>query len=148
VTLRSTIVANNDTFAENCSLGGRFTDGGYNIEDGTSCGFTQATGSLPNTDPLLDPAGLQDNGGPTLTIALQPDSPAVDLVGEGACPPPVTDQRGVERPQGGACDSGAFELVQGPQTKADCKRGGYKEFGFKNQGQCIASLQRNAEATR
>jgi hypothetical protein len=89
-----------------------FRDGGYNVDSGTSCGFTQATGSLSNTNPLLDPAGLQDNGGRTQTIALQPDSPAVDLVGEGACPPPTTDQRGVERPQGEACDSGAFELEQ------------------------------------
>jgi hypothetical protein len=87
-------------------------DGGYNIDSGTSCGFTQATGSLSNTNPLLDPAGLQDNGGRTQTIALQPDSPAVDLVGQGACPPPTTDQRGVGRPQEEACDSGAFELVQ------------------------------------
>jgi hypothetical protein len=27
-----------------------------------------------------------------------------------------------------------------PQTKADCKKGGYKEFGFKNQGQCIKAV--------
>jgi dipeptidyl aminopeptidase/acylaminoacyl peptidase len=35
----------------------------------------------------------------------------------------------------------------GPQTKADCKKGGWKEFGFKNQGQCIASLQREQVQT-
>jgi hypothetical protein len=69
-------------------------------------------------------------------------------VGGGACPPPATDQRGVQRPQGEACDSGAYELVQGPKTKAECKKGGYKEFGFKNQGQCIASLQRNAKTSQ
>ena len=68
--------------------------------------------ALSNTNPLLDPAGLKDNGGLTQTIALQPDSPAVDLVGQSACPPPTTDQRGVGRPQEEACDSGAFELVQ------------------------------------
>ena len=96
----------------NCS--GTFTDGGFNIDSGTSCGFTQATGSLSNTSPLLDSAGLQDNGGPTRTVALQSDSPAVDLVGQGACPPPATDQRSVGRPQGAACDSGAFELEQQP----------------------------------
>jgi hypothetical protein len=72
----------------------------------------------------------------------------VDLVGQDACPPPETDQRGVERPQGESCDSGAFELVQGPQTKADCKKGGWEEFGFKNQGQCIASLQKEQVQTR
>jgi hypothetical protein len=27
-----------------------------------------------------------------------------------------------------------------PKTKADCKKGGYKAFGFKNQGQCIKAV--------
>jgi uncharacterized repeat protein (TIGR01451 family) len=27
-----------------------------------------------------------------------------------------------------------------PQTKADCKNGGYEKFGFKNQGQCIKAV--------
>src|SRR5215212_2030143 len=113
-TFKNTIVAQSPSASgQNCS-GFEISDGGYNIDSDTSCGFTQATGSLSNTDPLLDPAGLQDNGGRTQTIALQPDSPAVDLVGQGACPPPTTDQRGVGRPQEEACDSGAFELVQQP----------------------------------
>jgi hypothetical protein len=146
MTLRNTIVANS-TSSGNCGGQGPITDLGYNIDDGRTCGFTQATGSLPNTNPLLNPDGLADNGGPTQTIALLPQSPAVDLVGQEACPPPNTDQRGVERPQGEACDSGAFELVQGPQTKADCKQGGWEEFGFKNQGRCIASLQREQVQT-
>ena len=98
--------------SRNCS--GTISDGGYNIDSGTTCGFTQAKGSLSNTNPLLDPFGLQNNGGATQTVALQPDSPAVDLVGQGACPPPATDQRGVGRPQGESCDSGAFELQQQP----------------------------------
>jgi hypothetical protein len=146
LTMSNTIVTNSPS-GGNCS-GDPITDGGYNIEDGASCGFSQATGSLSNTDPLLDPDGLSDNGGPTKTIALRPESPAVDLVGEEACPPPATDQRGIERPQGEACDSGAYELVRGPQTKAECKNGGYKDFGFKNKGQCIASLQKAAEESR
>ena len=25
----------------------------------------------------------------------------------------------------------------GPTSKEDCKKGGWKQFGFKNQGQCI-----------
>jgi hypothetical protein len=27
-----------------------------------------------------------------------------------------------------------------PQTKAECKKGGWKEFGYKNQGQCIKAV--------
>jgi hypothetical protein len=112
-TLRNTIVANNA--GGNCGWSPArppVVDGGYNVDDDGTCGFTRATGSLPNTNPLLDPAGLRDNGGPTQTIALQPGSPAVDLVGQDACAPPTTDQRGVGRPQGEACDSGAFELMR------------------------------------
>jgi uncharacterized repeat protein (TIGR01451 family) len=40
-------------------------------------------------------------------MALLAGSPALNL-GVG-CPPPATDQRGVTRPQGASCDSGAFE---------------------------------------
>jgi hypothetical protein len=47
---------------------------------------------------------LGDNGGPTNTQALTAGSPG--------CPPPSTDQRGPLRPQGVACDIGAFELAQ------------------------------------
>jgi hypothetical protein len=64
----------------------------------------------------------------------------------GSCPPPTTDQRGVGRPQGESCDSGAFELLQQPPkptTKEECKKGGYKEFGLKNQGRCIAFVNRS-----
>jgi Ca2+-binding RTX toxin-like protein len=109
--LSKTIVANNaeELGDENCA-GTAPLDAGFNIDDGTACGFSEANNSLSNTDPLLDPAGLSDNGGRTKTIALLPRSPAVDLVGEEACPPPATDQRGVRRPQGTLCDSGAFEL--------------------------------------
>jgi Tol biopolymer transport system component len=30
----------------------------------------------------------------------------------------------------------------GPTSKADCKKGGYKDFGFKNQGQCIKAVKK------
>ena len=51
---------------------------------------------------------LKNNGGPTLTHALVPGSPAVDAAPADAdCP--ATDQRGNPRPQGGGCDIGAVE---------------------------------------
>jgi hypothetical protein len=28
-----------------------------------------------------------------------------------------------------------------PTTKQECKNGGYKEFGFENQGQCIKAVK-------
>jgi hypothetical protein len=60
---------------------------------------------LLDTDPLLAP--LADYGGPTLTHALLPGSPAIDS--GAAVPGLATDQRGVARPQGAAPDIGAFE---------------------------------------
>jgi hypothetical protein len=57
-------------------------------------------------EPMLEP--LADNGGPTKTFALAATSPAVGEVPIAAeCP--AVDQRGVARPQGGACDAGAYE---------------------------------------
>jgi hypothetical protein len=32
-----------------------------------------------------------------------------------------------------------------PTAKEQCKKGGYEEFGFKNQGQCVASVQRGSK---
>lgn len=71
-------------------------------------------------DPRLAP--LQDNGGPTWTQALLPGSPAVDSADAGVCTaPPIDnlDQRGRARPQGSACDLGAFEVVVIAGLQAD-----------------------------
>lgn len=50
---------------------------------------------------------LADNGGATQTHALLAGSPALDAANGGSCL--ATDQRGVARPQGAACDIGAYE---------------------------------------
>jgi hypothetical protein len=79
---------------------------GHNLDSLAECGFT-AAGDLSNTNPLL--AALGDNGGLTQTMALAANSPAVNAGTNAGCPP--TDQRGVLRPAGSACDIGAFELA-------------------------------------
>jgi CSLREA domain-containing protein len=111
-TLSNTILANSKgNNPLNCGLG-TYIDAGYNISDDQSCHFTDPT-SKNSTNPLLDPNGLQDNGGPTKTIALQEGSPAIDYIpkGQNGCNTTIkTDQRGVKRPQGKACDVGAYEL--------------------------------------
>lgn len=65
-------------------------------------------------DPRLGP--LADNGGPTLTHALLPDSPAIDT-GDNAFDLP-SDQRGGSyvRVAGAATDIGAFELQAAPDA--------------------------------
>jgi len=108
VVLRNTIVFNSVGGA-NCQ--GSITDGGHNLDSSGSCGFTSAMGSLNDTDPQLDPAGLANNGGPTQTIALQPGSPAIEAGNAAVCAaPPVNglDQRSFHRSAAG-CSIGAYE---------------------------------------
>ena len=110
-TLRNSIIAHTSMGA-NCNV--NITDGGYNIEDKDDCGLSAANHSQSDTDPNLDPSGLQANGGLTKTIALQGTSPAVDAIPPGTndCGTTVTtDQRGVPRPQDPQCDVGAYELT-------------------------------------
>jgi parallel beta helix pectate lyase-like protein len=98
ITVRNTIIAN-PAAGGNCRT--PITDGGNNIQfPDTSCA---ATAQL--ADPKLGP--LQNNGGPTLTQALLPGSAALDAGNTTTCT--LIDQRGVPRPQGSACDIGAYE---------------------------------------
>ena len=106
----NTIIAGNSApTSADCS--GFLTSIGHNlIGNNSGCGFTVITGDLVNIDSKLGP--LQDNGGPTFTHALLPGSPAIDHVPPENCLV-TTDQRGVARPQGVACDIGAFEVIEG-----------------------------------
>ena len=93
------------TIAGGCA-GGAPVSLGFNLDAGASCAL--AAGGDRSGDPALGP--LAANGGETDTLALGAGSPAIDA--GGACPPPAADQRGVPRPQGQACDIGAFEAEQ------------------------------------
>lgn len=112
-TFRNTIVANNA--GGNCL--GVLTSAGYNLSSDGTCTFNKK-GDLNNTNPRLTP--LQDNGGPTLTMALRPNSPAVDAGNPNGCRSGgqllTTDQRGRPRPDAedsSGCDIGAYELQDG-----------------------------------
>ena len=65
---------------------------GYNVSTDDGGGNLTGPGDQINTDPMLGP--LQDNGGPTLTHALLPGSPAVNTGNPNFTPPPIYDQRG------------------------------------------------------
>lgn len=101
---RNSIIAGNGSancFGEGTSLGG-------NVSNDSTCNLT-GTGDLPNANPAL--GGLADNGGPTQTHDLLVGSQAIDTGID--CPPPAQDQRGITRPQGVSCDSGAVEVACG-----------------------------------
>ena len=111
-TLENTILANSP-------CGGTLTDGGHNLDPGTSCGFGTSNNSLSGVDLRLGP--LADNGGLTQTHALPEGGLAVD---KGASFGATTDQRGSPLPSdfagidnpGDGSDIGAFELQATDQT--------------------------------
>jgi len=85
---------------------GTFSSQGHNLIGDTNGASGFIASDLLNVAAGLGP--LQDNGGPTLTHALLPGSPAIESgTGIGA---PSYDQRGFPRPSGRAFDIGAVEF--------------------------------------
>ncbi len=84
--------------------------------------LTGAFNLIGVADPGLDPNGLQNNGGPTQTIALMPGSPAIDAGSNALAVDPITglplttDQRGIgfSRVVNGKVDVGTFEFQTTP----------------------------------
>jgi hypothetical protein len=105
-TLRNTVLASNSP--TNCFSSG-LADGGHNVSTDATCPATQG-------DPKLRP--LADNGGLGATMGLDPGSAALDIVPAGGAGCPVADERGIGRPQGVACDSGAYEAAM-PVARTD-----------------------------
>jgi hypothetical protein len=132
-TVKNTIIALNVSGSKP-DVRGTFTSAGFNLigkNDGAEVSFTAGnpnanndivgTGASP-VDPKLDPNGLQNNGGPTQTIALPPLSPAIEKgTSNGLTGPLTSDQRGSGFPRtfddpgaansagGDGADIGAFE---------------------------------------
>ncbi|MGA7380142.1 MAG: right-handed parallel beta-helix repeat-containing protein [Terriglobales bacterium] len=125
--VKNSILANNGP-SGNCAFTGTYPlplSFGHNLSDDDTCYFFTAIGDELGVLPGLDPNGIESNGGPTKTIALLPGSPAIDAIPvaptnyctaiDGTAI--LTDQRGVARPQGVGCDSGAFEVTFRQGTK-------------------------------
>lgn len=110
LSLQNSVVADNAAAEAGPDCHGAMVSDGHNIVGNTAgCTFLPGAGDLTNLDPKLQP--LSDNGGPTHTHALSPDSPAVDAGGgcvDGQGSPLLFDQRGF--PRLGPCDIGAYEL--------------------------------------
>lgn len=112
--IRNSIIANQRSGPDCALYDVPWVSLGNNVDSDGTCIDPNVPGDMTVADAGLRP--LADNGGLTQTHALTPDSPAVD---NADCldvhDNPITrDQRGVERPQGSACDSGSFELEVEP----------------------------------
>jgi hypothetical protein len=106
--LANSIVASNT--GGDCA--GGLVDQGYNLDGDGSCGLSTANHDLPDTNPRLGRLQLNEPGN-LETMALLRRSPAIDAGGTQANGCPATDERGVSRPQGAACDMGAYEKRAG-----------------------------------
>jgi Novel STAND NTPase 1 len=117
--MRNSLVAGNKAPAGPDILGA-LTSQGYNLIQNTKdttfvpnqaheTDLLQVAPSALGIDPLL-----KDNNGATQTHALLPGSVAIDRIPLSDCriKDISTDQRGVRRPQGVACDIGAYELLE------------------------------------
>jgi uncharacterized repeat protein (TIGR01451 family)/CSLREA domain-containing protein len=128
VSIANTIIAGNvDRSGKAPDCQGVSTQQGYNlvslgynlVGDNTGCAIVGISGDQVGTsasprNPRL--GSLRNNGGPTPTRAPLSGSPAINAGssarpgGQGsACA--ATDQRGLLRPQGAACDIGASEAI-------------------------------------
>jgi CSLREA domain-containing protein len=129
ITVRNTILQKN-TGPSSVNLvnsGGGVTSQGYNLCDDNGAGLLNGPGDLLNSDPQLDPLGMQNNGGPTPTIALTSGSAALDQGNNFGLP---SDQRGLSRPfdnpsipnATNGTDIGAYE------AQGDVLQSGYPSF--------------------
>ncbi len=113
--VENTIVAGNTavTGADVFKNSGAFSPAGANLIGNNDTASTEfPAGTLVGTpgsplDPLLGPLG--DNGGPTQTMLPLPGSPANDAAID-TPNSPLTDQRGIYRPQAEQSEIGAVEI--------------------------------------
>jgi hypothetical protein len=111
-TLRGSIVAGNTGGDCHTLSSGTYTSNGYNVVGSGGGCPSGGTGDLADSGGISSLLGiLFDNGGPTKTHGLPILSPARDRIPAAQCGAASgVDQRGVARPQGPGCDSGAVEL--------------------------------------
>lgn len=138
------LTADNSLFAGNTASNysdyyGPFSSQGHNLignNDGSFGFFVGKNGDIVGTtnsviDPLIGP--LADNGGPTLTVALQPGSPALDAGDDTILGMVLLDQRGKPRQFGAHVDIGAYELLSpGSMRLTSVSSNGTFGFSFTN----------------
>ena len=131
-----------DIFGKGIAVASHNLIGDANYSGGIQNGVN---GNIVGVSPLLGP--LRNNGGPTMTHALLPGSPAINagdncVLTENGCgignPALPTDQRGL--PRNGTVDIGAFERQPNePSTSAP--------FDYDGDGKSDYSVYRPADAT-
>lgn len=121
LTVAGTIIAGNSASGgtpQDCdeTTSGTSSDSGYNLIGNSDGCFKVASTDITDTSALL--GALARNGGPTETLLPLVGSPAINAIPARVCESAAflnsahpTDQRGVSRPQGGACEIGSVEVA-------------------------------------
>jgi hypothetical protein len=125
VSTANTIIAGNAAPAGR-DIFGTLISRGYNLIGNIADNSGATANDFINVDPLLGP--LQDNGGPTATMALLPKSIAIDhgdpfFDSNAFTPPMTTDQRGSLRVDNGRLDIGSYETAPPHFPKIDSLTG-------------------------
>jgi fibronectin-binding autotransporter adhesin len=126
LTVAGTIIAGNTASqaSPDCdqASGGSDTDNGYNLTGNNSGCFKPVSTDITDTAAVL--GSLASNGGPTQTLLPLVGSPAINAIPTATCESAAflnsthpADQRGVSRPQGGACEIGSVEVAAPVITK-------------------------------
>jgi hypothetical protein len=131
--LTNTIIANNTGSNSGPDCSGTMTSANYNIiENMTGCTISSGSNNL-NVDPLLD---INLTGVMLVHMPLA-GSPAINGGTSSGCP--STDQRGMDRPQGVACDIGAIEVYDGTISDGDTVRVSVDSSGEQGNGSSYIS---------
>ncbi len=143
ITLHNMLIGGN-TAANGTDVAGTFVSQDYNLIQTFQAAYATFNGPTTNTisniDPKLDPAGPKNNGGPTDTIALLANSPAINA---GGGTQPTADQRGFGRV--GALDIGAYEV--GPLLSVNNPRS-LPEGSAASPGSVTFDITLNAASTQ
>ncbi|MFN7956591.1 MAG: choice-of-anchor Q domain-containing protein [bacterium] len=102
-----------------CGTTGHVTSDGGNIESGGhTCGFSALGDQADVPAAALPLAPFATYRGTTASLPLLAGNLAIDA--GVAAPCPTTDQNGTPRPQGAACDVGAYERLTCPPENPSC----------------------------
>jgi len=137
MSIKNSILANSVSGVDCYNNGKTVIDSINNLIENNAASPNECGTPALTSNPTLGP--LVDNGGLTKTMALLPNSPAIDAGDNSTCSEADAvnnlDQRGAARPYGSHCDIGAYELKTGKQTfKSQGKNDGWVLEQFETSG--------------
>jgi hypothetical protein len=134
MSLFNNLIGQNSGSGKDCRNDGTLTASSGNLIEDGGCDASIAG------DPGV--GALGDYGGGALSLALLPTSGAIDQADAAHCL--ADDQRGMSRPQGPACDIGAYEALDLPLTVASAGAGAgtisSNPAGISCPGSCTANF--------